>query len=100
MHHVRHRYPDLHIRALTRNPSSSAGQALSKQKNIEVVAADLGDEASLRAAFKVRSRPMSAPFPLLPGGDHHHRQHHYHHQPCNALLPPHAHKNIHTDHPS
>ncbi|KAE9373524.1 NAD(P)-binding protein [Stipitochalara longipes BDJ] len=39
-----------HVRAITRNPSSEAAQALSA-KGAEVVRADLGDPASLATAF-------------------------------------------------
>ncbi|KAM7186701.1 hypothetical protein V8F20_011273 [Naviculisporaceae sp. PSN 640] len=42
--------PAYHIRAITRNPSSSAGQELYSQ-GIEVVAADVNDLSSLKSAF-------------------------------------------------
>lgn len=42
--------PAYRIRALTRNPSSDSGKALSAQ-GIEVVAADVGDLSSLKSAF-------------------------------------------------
>jgi hypothetical protein len=42
--------PAYKVRAITRNPSSEAGQALAAQ-GAEVVAADLDDLASLKAAF-------------------------------------------------
>ncbi|KAK4213097.1 hypothetical protein QBC37DRAFT_181468 [Rhypophila decipiens] len=42
--------PAYHIRALTRNPSSSSAQALSAQ-GLEVVAADVNDLSSLKKAF-------------------------------------------------
>lgn len=42
--------PAYQVRAITRNPSSAAGQALAAQ-GAEVVSADLNDLASLQAAF-------------------------------------------------
>jgi len=42
--------PSYKIRAITRNPSGEKGKALSAQ-GVEVVAADLNDEASLVKAF-------------------------------------------------
>jgi len=42
--------PEYHIRAITRNPQSTAAQALSSQ-GIEVVKADANDLESLKAAF-------------------------------------------------
>ncbi|KAM0262791.1 hypothetical protein ACHAQJ_001585 [Trichoderma viride] len=43
--------PEYHIRGVTRNPDSSASEAL-KAKGVEVVQADVGDEATLKAAFE------------------------------------------------
>jgi len=39
-----------HLRALTRNPSSSSSQSL-KSKGVDVVKADNGDESSLKEAL-------------------------------------------------
>jgi uncharacterized protein YbjT (DUF2867 family) len=50
--YVRQQHPDLSIRALTSSTSSSSANALRDQ-GIEVVQADVDDEQSLAAAFKV-----------------------------------------------
>lgn len=51
--HTFHSIPEYHIRALTRSTSSDKAKALlAKYPNIELVAADLDNIASLEAAFK------------------------------------------------
>lgn len=45
--------PGWKVRAITRNPDSDAAKKLAAEDNVEVVRADLEDEASLKAAFEV-----------------------------------------------
>ena len=51
--HVLRRHPDISIRGLTGNLSSTASQNL-KEKGVEMVTADVNDESSLVRAFQVR----------------------------------------------
>jgi uncharacterized protein YbjT (DUF2867 family) len=55
------------VRGLTRDPESRGGQALAKQ-GVEVVRADAGDPASLRAAFDGADAAFVMTTPFGPGG--------------------------------
>ncbi|MFL6025657.1 MAG: NmrA family NAD(P)-binding protein, partial [Friedmanniella sp.] len=55
------------VRALTRDPSSDGARSLA-QRGVEVVPADAGDPASLRAAFAGVDGAFVMTTPFGPGG--------------------------------
>lgn len=56
---VMRQVPGWRVKAITRNPSSEAGQRLADE-GVEVVQADFDDERSLVQAFQVRSTSCHA----------------------------------------